>query len=80
VVGAAAATPGPTADGTAAAGPKTGNTSSSERPGVLAATTAFKRTGVAAELPFTGLALLLVVLLGLGAVGTGVAVRSRVHA
>jgi hypothetical protein len=46
-------------------------------------TAAFKKAGVAgvaAELPFTGLALLLVVLLGLGALGTGVAVRARVHA
>jgi hypothetical protein len=80
VLGAAAATPNQAADGATAAGTKNGNTSSPERPQVLAATTAFKRTGVAAELPFTGLALLLVVLLGLGAVGTGVAVRSRVHA
>jgi hypothetical protein len=79
VLGAAAAATGQTPAGTRLVATN-GSNRSSHRPNVLGARTALRRTGVAAELPFTGLTLLLVVLLGLGAMGTGLGLRGRVPA
>jgi hypothetical protein len=61
-------------------GTKSNNRSVSEMPTVLGARNALDRPGALSQLPFTGLSLLLALLLGLGVLGAGSGLRARVPA